>query len=210
MAAARTSRAERLGRLGQEDALARHRALDHDGPRAPGGACQLHRVARRERRQRRARFHRGVDRARDEIGARERARRVVDDHDVRAAADGVEPVSAPSPAAARRRRRRATACRARARSAGDVRGQVRRQHHDDLVDALVLREQLTERCRIDSPPIVSSCFGTPAPRRSPRPPAAMIATTRMSAHPPIGLPASSVLGQARRCHVQNLRHPLAA
>ena len=83
--------AERLGRLGEEDPFARHRALDDDRAGASAGGCQLHRVARRKRRQRRARFRRGVNRARDQIGARERAGRVVDHHDVRPAEDRFEP-----------------------------------------------------------------------------------------------------------------------
>ena len=57
-------------------------------------------------------------------------------------------------------------------------------------------EQPDDRRRIDSPPTASNCLGVPAPSRSPRPPAATIATTRMSAHSPVRLPASGALGPA--------------
>ena len=84
---------ECLGRLREKDRLARQRLRRIDQrARSRVNQTPLDRVARRQRRHRGARFGRGGDGARDQVGRDERPRRVVDDDDLGLAQSGAERV----------------------------------------------------------------------------------------------------------------------
>ena len=131
---------ETLGRLREIDALAGN-GVDDDG--ALGAPLDpLHRVARLQRRDRRAVRQRRVDRPIDQAGRHERTRRVVNQHDIREGDHGIEGVGHRVLAALAARddsyRRHARRVDTRQRQ----RGRSRRHHDDDLGDPRVSQERL--------------------------------------------------------------------
>jgi len=207
MAAARTSArtpgASAPGRYVRAARCAQQRPGPHLRRRPPASPCRW-----RQRRKRRAGFDCRVNRARDQVGARKRARRVVDDDDIGTAANGVEAVShgvlPPRPSGhddhglARTPRSAGTSA---ARSGGST--------TTTSSTRSCSANSLTERRRIDSPPIVSSCFGTPARgaphgRRRPRWPLPAYQLTHLSVSRPSAYSARRAAVMSRICRILSL------
>ena len=165
----------------------------------------LHRVARLNRRDRRAGFRGRRNRPRDQIGARERPRRVVNHDDVARLRQPRETRSPPSPDAAPRRRRSAAACRFpgayRRRRRGDRRGdrrpapaagrrRPRRSPGARRTHPRCARGSAARRPR-------AAAWAESPPKRCPRPPAAMMAVTCMGES--LIIPFASPFASGTRC-----------
>ena len=118
---------------------------------------------------------RGVDRPRDDLGAHERPRRIMDQHDVARRQHRVERVrhrilTARSPPATTR----TPSARPAAPTPSTWAAPRRHRRTRDAIRNASTRVEESAR-----PPTASSCFGTSAPSRVRVPPAAMIAVTCM-------------------------------
>jgi hypothetical protein len=137
--------AKRLRRLRQEDLAPRDRVDDYTF-----GIASLHRVGGRERGNRRAEPRRRIDRAADEIERDERPRRVVNDHQLRAARQAGEGVGDGILAAFA-----AFDDRDRLRTAAQILGnagrQLARQRDNDIGNPIV-REERVDAVLKDRPP----------------------------------------------------------